>query len=85
MSDVLRVELPIKANSQLLSKCNTIGEVIKEYKLRVVKYIYIDPDTNKLTGANPPLELPLQPDAYITVVGEFKHISKFTEHATKTK
>ena len=54
MDDMMRVELPLRAPSKILSSCKTIGELTSAYpKIRIHKYIYLDPKDNKLKGANP--------------------------------
>ena len=80
----IRAELPIFRNSRILANCKTIGDLKRTYcNLRFVKYIYRDPADSKLKSANPPEELPLVPDSYITVIGEIDDISKFAEDATE--
>jgi len=83
MSLYTRVEFPI-SSEKLVSKYRTMGDLKKAYpKLKFVKYIYIDPNDNKLKGTNPPDEVPLVNGAYLTVMGTFKDISKFLEKATE--
>jgi len=76
-----RVELPINSNCKVLRDFKLIGDLKKTYgdKLTFVKYIYLDPVDKKLKGANPPDNLPLVKDAYITVVGEMKAIMEFSK------
>ena len=79
----IRVELPISSLSNLVSKHKTIGDLKKTYpKLSFIKYIYLDPVDQKMKGANPPDDLPIVADAYITVVGELEDIIKFATDAT---
>lgn len=80
MSNTIRVEMPIIQNSIVISKYKTIGGLKEVYKnLFIVKYIYLDPQDNKLKGINPPNEIPLVNDAYITVMGNFKDIIELSK------
>lgn len=84
MPDTIRVELPLRAPSKILNSFKTIGDLNKEYSpLLFVKYIYVDPQDRKMKGANPHNELPLVENAYITVVGSYEDVIKFTTDATK--
>ena len=84
MDPNIRVELPLRKPSKLFSKCKTIGDLKSSYpNLHIVKYIYLDPQDNKLKGVNPPDDLPLVEDAYITIVGGYDEIIKFTTDATR--
>ena len=80
MSETIRVEMPIKQNSIVISKYKTIGGLKKIYKnLFFVKYIYLDPQDNKLKGVNPPNEIPLVDNAYLTVMGNFDDIIELSK------
>ena len=85
MLNTIRVELPLRAPSKILNSFKTIGDLNKEYanRLHFVKYIYVDPKDGKMKGANPPNELPLVENAYITIVGSYEEVIKFTTEATK--
>lgn len=75
----IRVEMPIHRDSKVLINFKTIGDLKKEFKdLRFCKYIFLDPSDNQLKGANPPDNLPLVPNAYITVAGEFSEVIRFS-------
>jgi len=83
MESGIRVEIPLKAPSILFDRYKTIGELKEPYpNLSFVKYIYLDPIDNKLKGANPPNELPLVENAYLTIVGTFGDVIKFVKDAT---
>ena|GEM_PF-2246173 len=80
---VVRVELPIRAPSRILSDFRTIGELKKAFpSLDFVKYIYRDPKDQQLKGANPPDNLPIVENAYITVSGNIGDIVSFTKEVT---
>lgn len=80
MDKAIRVEMPIKQNSIVISKYKTIGALEEKYKtLLFVKYIFLDPQDNKLKGVNPPKEIPLVANAYLTVVGNFDDIISLSE------
>ena len=82
----IRVEFPISDSSKIIreSKLKTIGDLRKKYSdLRFVKYIYLDPKDNKLKGDNPPDNLPVVSDSYITIAGEAKDIIEFITDASK--
>ncbi|MBA7628323.1 hypothetical protein ES703_35802 [subsurface metagenome] len=80
MNNTVRVEMPIKQNSIVISKYKTIGGLKEVYKnLFVVKYIYLDPQDNKLKGVNPHDEIPLVDDAYLTVMGNFGDIIELSK------
>ncbi len=84
MDNNIRVELPLRTPSKLLSKCKTIGDLQSLYpNLHIVKYIYLDPQDNKLKGVNPPDNLPLVENSYITIVGDYDEVIKFTTDATR--
>lgn len=84
MTDIARVELPLRAPSRVLSRCKTIKDLRETYpSIRFVKYTYLDPEDKKLRGANPPNDLPLLKDSYITVSGNMTEIIKFSEDATE--
>ena len=84
MDDIMRVEMPLRASSKILSSYNTIKDLKKNYpKLCFVKYIYLDPVVKKLKGANPPDNLPLVADSYLTVSGKLEDIIKFSKDATE--
>ena len=79
MGASIKVELPIPNNSKFLSKYKSIGDLKSNYKgLLFVKYIYLDPEDNKLKGANPPDFLPLVPNAYLTIAGSIDDIIQFS-------
>jgi len=79
----VRVEMPIPENSKILAHFKTIGDLKKRFnQLMFVKYIYLDPIDNQLKGANPPNELPLVANAYITVAGEYNRIIEFSKQLT---
>lgn len=83
MEDIIRVELPLKSPSAILSNYKTIGELKENFpNIKFVKYIYVDPLDKKLKGANPPNELPLVEDAYITVAGSYDDVIEFMKKAT---
>lgn len=80
MDKSIRVEMPIKQNSIVISRYKTIGALKEKYKnLFFVKYIFLDPVDNKLKGVNPPKEIPLVANAYLTVVGDFDEIIQLSE------
>lgn len=80
----IMAEMPIPEHSNIL-KFETIGKLRNAYpKLKITKYLYIDPKDGKLKGANPPNELPLVADAYITVAGSLEDIKKFSEDLVNT-
>jgi hypothetical protein len=82
MGETTRVELPLVAHSKVLSY-KTLGNLKAAFpSLSFVKYIYRDPIDGALKGQNPPDDLLLFPNAYITVVGEMSNIIKFAEQAT---
>ena len=82
MVDTIRVELPLEARSNLLSKYQTVGQLRCGFpKLNFVKYIYTDPIDKKIKGANPPDNLSIVANAYITIMGEMKEVIKFTNEA----
>jgi len=84
MDNNIRVELPLRNPSKLLSKCKTIGDLKSLYpNLHIIKYIYVDPEDNKLKGVNPLDNVPLVEDSYITIVGSYDEVIKFTTDATK--
>jgi len=84
MDDSIRVEMPLRVPSKILSSYKNIGELKAAYpNLRIHKYIYLDPTDNKLKGTNPPDDLPLVEDAYITFVGPYKDVIKFSEDAVR--
>ncbi len=79
----VRVELPLTANSKILSKFNTIGDLKKAYpKIEFIKYIYVDPKDNVMKGVNPPNDLPVVSNAYITVIGDTDDVIQFVKDAT---
>jgi len=79
-----RVEFPIADSAKIFSSCSTIGELKNKYKdLSIIKYIYRDPKDGKLKGVNPPNNIPLVPEAYITVVGEIDDIIALSEELTQ--
>ena len=79
-SSTIRVEMPIQDKSPVLSRFRTIGDLKKEFSnLKFCKYIFLDPKDEQIKGANPPNELPLVPNAYITVIGEFGEVIKFSK------
>lgn len=81
----IRVEFQILQGARLLSKIKTMRELKSKYpKLFFLKYIYTDPVDGLLKGANPPKELPLVPNAYITVSGTIPEIERFAKEATTT-
>ncbi len=83
MDKSIRVEMPIKQNSIVISKYKTIGGLKKKYKnLFFIKYIFLDPKDNKLKGVNPPEEFPLVANAYLTVAGNFDEIIKLSKELT---
>ena len=83
--EVTRVELPLIANSKILSY-GTIGKLKEVYpKLRFIKYIYKDPVDNVLRGVNPPDMSPLVPNAHITILGNMIDIIRFSEDATSSQ
>lgn len=83
MEDIIRVELPLKSPSTLLSNYKTIGEVRNRFpNIKFVKYIYVDPLDKKMKGANPPDDLPLVEGAYITIVGSYDDVIEFMKKAT---
>ncbi len=85
MTEIIRVELPLRSPSELLDNFKTIGDLKNAFPdLNFVKYIYIDPTDKKMKGANPPDSLPLVADAYITVTGDVDDVIKFTEKATRS-
>jgi len=76
----IRVEMPIKRDSKVLLNFKTIGDLKREFSnLRFCKYIFLDPVDNLLKGSNPPDELPLVANAYITVAGEMEEIIRFSK------
>ena len=84
MDTNIRVELPLRKPSKLFAKCNTIGDLKSLYpNLHIVKYIYLDPQDNKLKGVNPPDDLPLVENSYITIVGGYDEVIKFTTDAVR--
>lgn len=75
----IKIELQIPTNSKILNTHKTIGDLKNTYKrLFFIKYIYLDPKDNKFKGANPPVELPLVANSYITIIGENDEIIQFT-------
>ena len=83
MSDNISLEMPLRETCNILSNCKTIGDLREKYpSLRFVKYMYVDPVDNKLKGTNPPKELPLVKDSYITVNGPMNDVYKFTLDAS---
>ena len=84
MDSSIRVELPIANPSNVLSECKTMADLRGRYPtLHFAKYIYLDPADNKLKGANPPNDLPVVADAYITVIGNIDEIIRFATDATR--
>jgi len=80
MSKSIRVEMPISQNSIVISRDKTIGNLKTKYnELLFVKYIFLDPVDNKLKGVNPPDEIPLVANAYLTVAGNFDDIIKLSK------
>ena len=80
MNETIRVEMPIKQNSIVITKYKTIGNLRTKYsELLFVKYIFLDPVDNKLKGVNPPNEIPLVANAYLTVAGNFDDIIKLSK------
>jgi hypothetical protein len=76
----IRVEMPINQNSIVISKYKTIGKLKEAYKdIFFVKYIFKDPSDNKLKGVNPPDNIPLVSNAYLTVMGDMQKIIKLSE------
>lgn len=83
MDDTIRVELPLRSPSKVLKEYKTIGELKKAFpKLVLHKYIYLDPNDNKLKGANPSDSLPVVENAYITFVGSYEDVIEFTKAAS---
>jgi len=79
----IRVELPLTSNSKIVSKFNTIGDLKKAYpQIEFIKYIYVDPKDNVMKGANPPNNLPVVPNAYITIIGDTDDVIQFVKDAT---
>ena len=75
----IKLELQIPTNSKILRTYKTIGQLKNAYKkLFFIKYIYLDPKDNYFKGANPPEELPLVANSYITITGENDEIIQFT-------
>lgn len=84
MEDSIRVEMPLRAPSKILSTFKTIGDLRKAYpNLRIHKYIYLDPLDNKLKGVNPLDDSPIVENAYITFVGPYKDVIKFSKDAVR--
>ncbi|MBI2580206.1 hypothetical protein HYV85_00160 [Candidatus Woesearchaeota archaeon] len=84
MDDTIRVELPLRSPSKVLREYKTMGDLRKAYpKLVFHKYIYLDPADNKLKGVNPPDNLPIVENAYITFVGPYEEVIKFTTAASR--
>ena len=80
MINLIKVEIPVPTSSKFLNSYKTIGDLRKIYpNLEFIKYIYLDPTDGKMKGANPPDDLPLVPNAYITIAGEFDEVIKFTK------
>ena len=80
MDKSIRVEMPIKQNSLVISKYKTIGALKQRYNnLLFVKYIFLDPKDNKLKGINPKEEIPLVANAYLTVAGDFNEIIELSK------
>ncbi len=80
MSHSVKVEMLIPEKSKILTKFKNIGELKQSHNnILVCKYIYFDEKTNTLKGINPPSEIPIVPNAYITVAGEFVDVIKFSE------
>ncbi|MBI1935706.1 hypothetical protein HYS31_04665 [Candidatus Woesearchaeota archaeon] len=79
MSENISLEMPLRESCDVLSKFKTIGDLRNAYpNLRFVKYMYIDPNDNRLKGTNPANNLLLVKDSYITVNGPLNDIHKFT-------
>lgn len=84
MNSSIRVELPLRKPSKILSKFKTIGDLKSSYpNLDIVKYIYLDPQDNKLKGVNPPDDIPLVENSYMTIVGDYDEVISFTSDATR--
>lgn len=80
----IRFEFQIAPKAKILSKVKTIGELKERFnKLKIVKYVYIDPVDKSLKGVNPPSDVPLVENAYITVIGTISDIKALTKEATK--
>lgn len=83
MSDNISLEMPLRSSCTVLSKFKTIGDLRKNYpRLKIMKYIYLDPSDGKLKGVQPPDEIPLVENAYITVNGPLDKIHDFTIDAS---
>lgn len=83
-NNVMRVELQIAQNSELVNAYQTIGDLKQAFPdLQFVKYIYLDPKDKKLKGINPPNQTPIVSEAYITVAGNLEDIIKFAKLASK--
>jgi hypothetical protein len=79
----MKVEMPLRSGSSILSRYKTIGDLKSKYpKLEFVKYIFTDPKTGMIRGVNPPNEIPLVPNSYITLIGEDDEVIKFATAAT---
>lgn len=79
MGLAIRAEMPIPVSSKIL-EYKTIGNLQKKYpNLHFTKYIFVDPADNKLKAVNPPSELPLVADAFITLAGDIKDIKEFSK------
>lgn len=86
MQDSIRVEMPLRSPSRILTKFKTIGEVRKAYpNIKIHKYIYVDPSDNKLKAANPSDDLPIVENSYITFVGTYDDVIQFSKDATPEK
>lgn len=85
MPNSIKVEMLIPEKSKILTKFKNIGELEQNHSnILICKYIYFDKETNTLRGVNPQSELPIVPNAYITVAGEFVDIIKFSEDLVVT-
>ncbi|MDO8511387.1 MAG: hypothetical protein Q7S55_04435 [Nanoarchaeota archaeon] len=83
IQETIKVELPLLNQSRILTTYKFIGELKKAYPtIQFVKYIYRDPTDGALKGVNPPNEIPLVENAYITIAGTYEEVIKFTREAT---
>lgn len=84
MSLPARVEFPISDKSNLFSRYKTMGDLKGKYpNIKFVKYIYVDPIDKMLKCENPPDDLPIVANAYLTITGETIDIMKFLIDETK--
>lgn len=78
------VELPIQARSKVLLNFDNIGQLRAAYRsLDILKYVYLDPKDGKLKATNPPNDIPVVENAYITIQGDSEELKPFIKDATE--